>query len=458
MKIVDRKQELVKKFVQWSKRESSQAGNASIDPASVDATKQVGNFPLCMEVEELPTFEEPSRLLSGYCSCMSARSCQGVTPSVDKYMANVANNMRDKKVTVIQDGHVHTQLRGLLKGRVLFDTGAIDRSYISKTMVDHHRDALQPYIRQCADVVTMADGVATQHIEELLIAPVLFKDSQGRAYEATIQLYVMPLGFDLVIGLPDIRLHFAALLMDMILDGHQRLGLVDGKWISKPRKRSTKQRRTHIEAHADPGETPSQFLTSVVHIDYLEPRGPDLIDAWTDYDATAPEEAELPEAVQFRDVLEAPETTEERDALIEEYEKALPDRISDEMLECTDVLRMMKRKGSAVFVNDLNTWTGLQIPPVELNWMDELFEGYRSRQKARNVRVELLANAKTEFDRLRRYIYEKSTSPVTSPIVIAPKATKPFIRFCGDYTHVNKMLTVHHGYILKIEDIIKKEK
>ena len=83
----------------------------------------------------------------------------------------------------------------------------------------------------------MADGVATQHIEELLIAPVLFKDSQGRAYEATIQLYVMPLGFDLVIGLPDIRLHFAALLMDMMLDGHQYLGLVDGKWISKPRKR-----------------------------------------------------------------------------------------------------------------------------------------------------------------------------------------------------------------------------
>ena len=91
------------------------------------------------------------------------------------------------------------------------------------------------------------------------------------------------------------------------------------------------------------------------------------------------------------------------------------------------------------------------MPLVELNWMEELFVGYRSRQKARNVRVELLANAKREFDRLRGYIYEESTSPVTSPIVIAPKATKPFIRFCGDYTKVNKMLTVHHGYMLYIE-------
>ena len=59
---------------------------------------------------------------------------------------------------------------------------------------------------------------------------------------------------------------------------------------------------------------------------------PNLVDAWSEYDATAPEEAELPEAVQFKDVLEAPETVEERNLLIEEYEKALPDRISDELL------------------------------------------------------------------------------------------------------------------------------
>jgi len=71
----------------------------------------------------------------------------------------------------------------------------------------------------------------------------------------------------------------------------------------------------------------------IVNIDYLElePRGPDLIDAWSEYDATAPEGADLPEAVQFRDVLEVPATPEERQSLLEEYEKALPDRISDEI-------------------------------------------------------------------------------------------------------------------------------
>ena len=49
-----------------------------------------------------------------------------------------------------------------------------------------------------------------------------------------------------VIGLPDIRLHFAALLMDMILDGHSHLSLVDGKWISEPRKKSSRRRRAVV--------------------------------------------------------------------------------------------------------------------------------------------------------------------------------------------------------------------
>ena len=37
---------------------------------------------------------------------------------------------------------------------------------------------------------------------------------------AAVQLYATPLGLHMVIGLPDIRVHFAALLMDMILDGY----------------------------------------------------------------------------------------------------------------------------------------------------------------------------------------------------------------------------------------------
>ena len=111
--------------------------------------------------------------------------------------------------------------------------------------MERHRESFEPYIRKRAEVAILADGASTQKIE-LLIAPVLFKDSQGRAFEATVQLYIMSLGFDLAIGLPDIRMRFAALLMDMLLNGHSHLNLVDGKWISGPRKKSSKRRRAHM--------------------------------------------------------------------------------------------------------------------------------------------------------------------------------------------------------------------
>ena len=39
--------------------------------------------------------------------------------------------------------------------------------------------------------------------------------------------------------------------------------------------------------------------------------------------------------------------------------------------------------------------------------------------------------------RLKNYMYRESSSPIASPIVVAPKATHPFIRICGDYTWLN---------------------
>ena len=75
------------------------------------------------------------------------------------------------------------------------------------------------------------------------------------------------------------------------------------------------------------------------------------MDAWNDYDPAAPEELDLPEAVQFQDVLDAPSSDEERRALVQEYEEPLPGRISDEMLQNTNILEIMRSKGRDVFVD-----------------------------------------------------------------------------------------------------------
>ena len=49
-------------------------------------------------------------------------------------------------------------------------------------------------------------------------------------------------------------------------------------------------------------------------------------------------------------------------------------------------------------------------------------------------------SARKEFDRLCTYLYRPSTSPIAVALVIAPKATHPFIRFCGNYPGINAYL------------------
>ena len=69
----------------------------------------------------------------------------------------------------------------------------------------------------------------------------------------------------------------------------------------------------------------------------------------------------------------------------------------------------------------------------------------------RIVNPKLFEHAQQEFLRLRTYQYVPSTSPIVSNLVIAPKATKPFIRFCGDYVKINKYIIRIHAYIPNVQ-------
>ena len=79
-----------------------------------------------------------------------------------------------------------------------------------------------------------------------------------------------------------------------------------------------------------------------------------------------------------------------------------------------------------VFVS--TTWTGIKISPYHLDTKSGLPEYLKAG--TRPVRETLYNDAKAEFDRIRTYFYEISTSPIASPLVVAPKATALFIRLC----------------------------
>jgi hypothetical protein len=55
------------------------------------------------------------------------------------------------------------------------------------------------------------------------------------------------------------------------------------------------------------------------------------------------------------------------------------------------------------------------------------------KARIRPVSDALYKDAKTEFDRMRTYFYVPSNSLIASSLVVALKATTPFICLCGDY-------------------------
>jgi hypothetical protein len=62
----------------------------------------------------------------------------------------------------------------------------------------------------------------------------------------------------------------------------------------------------------------------------------------------------------------------------------------------------------------------------------------RMKPVRREIPVKCAEADKKEFERMKTYFYQPSTSPITSPLVVAPKATAPFIRICGDYRKINE--------------------
>jgi len=103
----------------------------------------------------------------------------------------------------------------------------------------------------------------------------------------------------------------------------------------------------------------------------------------------------------------------------------------------------MLEEGVEVFTNIHMNWDGIQgMPLFELDWEEDT--PLILKLKCRPISANILEVAGKEFNRLRGYLLEPSNSPICSNIVVAPKATYPFVRICGDYVAINNY--IRHGH------------
>ena len=264
----------------------------------------------------------------------------------------------------------------------------------------------------------MADNVTTLHIDRVAILDVEFIDRNEVLHSATVNFPVFDMtNNDAIIGLPDIVNSFHKLFIDMLSDA------VD----SIPIDNDTK-------VHDDNNTYFGNININIENVDIA------ATTPWASIsNDTAPEDYDTPLPSSFPDYLHYMEMSVEE--AMKEYLSLIDTHISSGFSANTDIRKFLTDVGYKAFVPQ--NWEGINgIEPLNLEFNKDM--PTYMKPKARPVNPRLFQHAKTEFDRLLLYLYEISTSNIASCLVIAPKATAPFIRFCGDYAWLNKFINIGH--------------
>lgn len=395
--------------------------------------------------------------------------------------------------------------------KTTLDTGASHGNYIGRKIVDNLPNLT---IYPCKHAVRLGDGKTKLNISEYVNLDIqLYKDDGSLSDPILTSFYIVhSLGEEAIIGLPDLLgsyfEYFAEILevasnrylpltdMDHILKDFQKLFLdfedeIESRYpnthrlkdlIRQAKKKGSSYRlmkdrivrdsKTKTIYQADThGNTTECLVSSKYGSCYADNRVNQLVDTmesfvkfplatpgeiiypWQNPPESCPEEDETPDPLSFNeDILHFMETT------IEESRTEYLDMIASHVLEpmkqaVPEVLDYLASKQTQEIFAP-SEWNGMKVKPVELILKGNL--PTRLAPKARPIRKDLFETAKQEFNRLRKYFYVESDSPIASPLVIAPKATAPFIRFCGDYREVNKFITIPQQPIPIVQHALTK--
>ena len=175
---------------------------------------------------------------------------------------------------------------------------------------------------------------------------------------------------------------------------------------------------------------------------HLIDNDPDAYYPWTsNLDEIAAEEEEIPIPCGYTNALYAMTAT--TDEQLNDYYALLDTHITAEFAAAVPIMDFMRTEGIKVFTNMHMNWDGIQgIEPFELDWLKTTPAVLRP--SCRPVKKAIWDVAEKEFNRLRGYLLFPSDSPVCSNIVVASKATPPYVRICGDYVRINEFIQKGH--------------
>ena len=197
---------------------------------------------------------------------------------------------------------------------VLFDSGALHHSYISKAIVDEHRDEWESRIEPYEAWVKLADQKTVIKTKEVVKGVLSFVSDGGTDFSGEVEAIVWDMkGLDFILGLPDIVKNFINLFFLML-----------------------KQNQVDMAA------------ASSVATDVLETTmKPGEVMLWSDGSLVeAPEEVQCPLPVGHEPILNFMETT--REEALEVYFNSLKEHVGEHLKDCKELWDLLR---SEVAVN-----------------------------------------------------------------------------------------------------------
>lgn len=356
--------------------------------------------------------------------------------------------------------------------RALFDSGAQSDNYISQAYVDSHIAVFSDFILKHGSTVRLGDSHTIVNITEIITLPVSFLDNNSITHTATLNFSIMPMQhIDMIIGITSILFNLYDLFLDMlktaknaithnknslkITHNDTTLNYINQMYLNIiPIATDLKSSQVSIisnDTYKIPSAGDIQLSNDIPdHLDYEL-----CVPTWSiPLDESAPEEDLILDPCSFTAPLDLLSVTREEQVNV--YYDLLISNINPDFVKAIPQVIDFMKGPIAMAVFCPTGWTGISgLEPLELSFLHNM--PARMRTALRPIRPALMEKADAELDRMCKYMYVPSKSPITSPIVIAPKG-KDLCRICGDYVQLNKYIVHEQHYIPLVPHELEKAK
>ena len=397
-----------------------------------------------------------------------------------------SSQRRDVAPYMFVQGHADLGTYKSKLENVLMDSGALHGSYVSNTWFENNRDRINPTcVKAIQGTVVMGDDETTQQVNTMVVLTVILKDSKRKATPFTAAFSVIEMKHEMIIGLPDLVSSIPTFFVQRFLLAARRTsdllstltydhrGIVSNKPTTLGRGVTRRQaervanlKATYIANRVIKAEPVTDNDTmSSEHVDCASqapvPSHADLLEPWQQVELMASEEQDSHLPVLFGQHLAFMEMSEAdaRQAYLRVLDAPPPMpgervRFHPELLKSERFDTYMRTVAIDTFVP--SNWEGINTADVHIDFDPAMPKSRKIPcRPIPHKRVEPVAK---EIKRLMSYHLLPSSSSIVSALVVADKATDPFVRLCGDYRWVNNFVLLQHGWIPVVQDALAKLK